>query len=192
VRTSAEARARKRKLLALLIPAALLVVLVASVAAVVSSGGGGGGNTRASVKEKITSAHARRAIVAPTQAAVTRGAKWVTGPANKLLTAVNTDLGNVSEDQRAGNYSAAKGAGTQLAAAARAALDGPMPPADAAVYRSALKDFQKIGTDTASGNFRAANSLVVAANLGIMRVASAADPPAPVNQSAGDNDPNDG
>jgi hypothetical protein len=191
VRTSGEAWARKRKLLAMLIPA-LLVVLVASITAIVSSGGGRG-NARAGENERITSAHARRPILAaPAQAAVTRGAKWVTGPADKLLTAVNADLGKVSEDQRAGNYSAAKRAGAQLAVAARAALDGPMPSVDAVVYRSALKDFQKIGTDTASGNVRKANSLLVAANLGIMRAVAAADSPAPVNPPAGDNDPNDG
>ena len=90
----------------------------------------------------------------PTQPAATKGEKWLTGPAGKLLSTVNTDVGKISADQRAGMGSAEKAVGALLAADAKAALDGPMPPVRAAVYRTALEDFEQIGDDAVSGKLR--------------------------------------
>ena len=146
------------------------------------SAGTGRTGTSASASRDGKAPKARKPILtAKPQLPVTRGAKWLTGTANRLLSAVNTDMGNISACQRAGDDTAARSAGAKLAADALAALNGPMPPVDAALYRSALKDFEQIGTDTASGNFDAASSLVVRANIGVMRVTAAADPPATAN-----------
>ena len=123
---------------------------------------------------------------------MTTGEKWITGPAGKLLSAVNTDVGKISADQRAGNGNAAKDLGALLTADAKAALDGPMPPVRTAVYRAALEDFEQIGNDTASGNFGKTSSLLTTANLDIMSVTTAANKTAPVNSAAQVNDPSDG
>jgi hypothetical protein len=158
-----------------------VVAAGAAVAAIVSSGGGTGGRTS-------TSAH-HLVLAAPRQPAVTRGAKWVTGPVDKILTDVNADLGTVDADQRAGKYAAVRISGAQLAADAGAALAGQMPPVDAAIYRSALKDYEQIGVDAASGNFSKASPLVAAATLNLMKVTAAVDQSAPANSSAQVNDP---
>jgi hypothetical protein len=94
---------------------------------------------------------------------VTTGQKWLTGPAGKLLSAVNTDVGKISADQRAGNGNAAKSLGTLLITDAEAALDGPMPPVRAAAYRTALGDFEQIGRETVSGKFASTSSLLTTA-----------------------------
>jgi hypothetical protein len=132
-----------------------------------------------------------RPVHAPTQPAVTKGEKWVTGPAGKLLSAVNADVGKIGADQRAGKDRAAKDLGALLTADAKAALDGPMPPVDTAVYRTALEDFEQIGKDTASGNFSKTSSLLTTANLEIINVTTAANLAAPVNSAAQVNDPSD-
>jgi hypothetical protein len=155
---------------------ALLVVVVASITAFIS--GCGAGSTGSAAQNVTNPRHPHTYLAAPPQVPVTRGAKWMTGSAGELLTAVNADLGKVAADQQAGEYSAAKIVGVRLAAAAKAALDGPMPPADAVLYRSALKDFEQVGTDTASGSFSKAGPLLAAANLGLMKVTEAVDLPA--------------
>ena len=214
-RTSCAAWVRAHKLLAMLIP--VLVIALAAGATLASSGGGnagpaaagnGGGTdsvaagtgagTSSAVKGSGTShrggspAVVGKQLHVPTQPAATTGEKWLTGPAGKLLSTVNTDVGKISADQRAGMGSAEKRLGALLAADAKAALDGPMPPARAAVYRTALEDFEQIGKDAVSGNFGNSGSLLTTANLDLMSVTTAANTTAPVNSTAQVNDPHDG
>jgi hypothetical protein len=213
-RTSGAAWVRTHKLLAMLIP--VLVIAVAVGAALASGGGGTAGTTAAtsvggaasagaggaagkSGAANGTSSHgggrvatAGKQVHVPTQPAVTKGEKWITGPAGKLLGTVNTDVGKISADQRAGNGNAAKELGAQLAADAKAALDGPMPPVRAAVYRAALEDFVQVGNDTVKGDFGKTNSLLTTANIDLMSVTTGANTTAPVTPAAQVNDPSDG
>jgi hypothetical protein len=159
---------RRNKVLATLI-AVLLAVVVAGVAVGVLVGAGGG---------KTASRPP-----APALPPVTKGAKWMTGPAGKLLAAVNIDLGKLSAAQRAGQHDAAKSAGARLAADVQTALGGPMPPADATVYRAGLNDLGTAGTQISSGNPRPAGALLAAGNGDITKVTAAANPPAPVQVS---------
>ena len=124
------------------------------------------------------------------QAAVTKGEKWVTGRANKLLAAVNADLGKLSAAEGAGKDAAAQAAGARLAADARAALAGPMPPVKATVYRSALNDLQQAGTDIAGGDSGKAGRLLAAGTVILPQVTAAVNLPAPANPPAPVNDPN--
>jgi hypothetical protein len=214
-RTSCAAWVRAHKLLAILLP--VLVVALAVGATLASSGGGKAGTTAASRGGGMDSVAAGtgagksgavngsgsspgggrvtvvgKQVHAPPQPAVTKGEKWITGPAGKLLSAVNIDAGKISADQRAGKGNAAKDLGALLTADAKAALDGPMPPARAAVYRTALEDFEQIGEDAVSGNFSKSGSLLTTANLDIMSVTTAANVTAPVTSAAQVNDPSDG
>jgi hypothetical protein len=190
--------------------AQVLVIVLAAGGAVACSGGGtpgsgagtsaavnGGGSSNSSNSSgsshgsaKVTKAG--RQVDVPTQPAVTKGEKWLTGPAGQLLSTVNTDVGKISADQRAGKHSAAKSLGPLLAADARAALAGPMPPVRASVYRVALEDFEQIGQDVVSGNFSKTTSLLTTANVDILSVTTAANTVAPVNSAAQVGDPNDG
>lgn len=120
------------------------------------------------------------AATAPEIAAATGGARWVTGPAGKLLQAVNADLGRLAADQRAGRRGVAQRAGSQLAAAAGAALSGPMPPADAKIYRSALKGFERASMYINDGKFSKASTLLNAGDNDIVKVTSKANHPAEV------------
>jgi hypothetical protein len=220
VRASCVAWVRTHKLLATLIP--VLVIVLAVGAAMASSGGGkagstaagsGGGNDSSAASGGTVSSAAGKSgaiagggsghgggsvtvvgqqVHAPTQPAVTKGEKWITGPAGQLLSAVNTEVGRISADQRAGKDGAAKNLGPLLTADAKAALAGPMPPVRAAIYRTALKDFEQIGTDTASGNFSKTSSLLTTANLDILSVTTAANLAAPANSAAQVGDPSDG
>ena len=159
---------RRNKVLATLL-AVLLAVLVAGVLAGVVAGAGGG---------KTASRPSAAALPAGT-----KGARWMTGPAGKLLAAVNIDLGKLSAAQRAGQQDAAKSAGTQLAADAQTALGGPMPPADATIYRAGLNDLGKAGTQISSGNSSRAGALLAAGNGNITKVTAAANPPASMQVS---------
>jgi len=107
--------------------------------------------------------------------AATSGARWLTGPAGQLLTALNTDIGRLTAAQRAGDHRAAASAAARLAVAARAALNGPPPPAEARVYRSALTDFEQAGTDIVSRKYSQASRLIAVGNVGIMKVTSEAN-----------------
>jgi hypothetical protein len=213
-RTSCEAWARTHKLLAALIP--VLVIVLAVGPAVASSGGGTAGSTAAGAgggPDRVAagtgaagtaakgsggahqggkSAGVGKQLHVPAQPAVTAGERWLTGPAGHLLGTVNVEVGEISADQRAGNGSAAKSRGASLTADARAALDGPMPPVRASVYRVALQDLEQIGQETVSGNFSKTTSLLTTANLDIMSVTTGANTAAPVNSPAQVNDPNDG
>ena len=116
--------------------------------------------------------------------------KWLTGPADKLLGALNTDVVNVSKALRGGKRGTVTSAGRQLAAVAEAALNGPMPPADAPLYKSALANLARAGTDAATGQLGAVGPLLAAGTTEITRVTAAADLVAPVNPPAPVNDPN--
>jgi hypothetical protein len=118
------------------------------------------------------------AATAPEIAAATRGARWVTGPAGKLLQAVNADLAALAAGQRAGRRGVAQRAGRQLAAAAGAALSGPMPPVDAKIYRSALKGFERAGMYINNGKFSKAGTLLNTGDNDIAKVTSRANHPA--------------
>jgi hypothetical protein len=198
-RTRKSVTARTPALLAALVAGIAVVLGIIAFATTGAGSAGGrptstsqaGGTASATLGGNVTGSRggkaggARKPILAqPPQPPMTRGAKWVTGAAGKLLSAVNADMGKISADQRSGNVVAARSDGAKLAADALAALKGPMPPVDAAIYRSSLKDFEQIGNDTANGDFGAASSLLAPANLAIMRVTAAADPPAPVDTVA--------
>jgi len=162
---------RRNKFLVALIP----VLLAALVVGVVLSLSGGKTASRPS---------------AATLPPVTKGAKWVTGSAGKLLATVNTDVGKLSAAQRSGQRDAEKSAAAQLAADVKTALGGPMPPVDAAIYRVGLNDLAKAGTDVSSGNASQARALLAAGNGNITKVTAAANPAAPVNAPAQVNEPN--
>ncbi len=168
------------------VPAALLSALVLAPAmGIILAGCSSGGTTT------LASHRAGPPFILPETAAVTKGAKWLTGPPGKLLAAVNADIGRLSTAERAGKQGAAKIVGTQLAADAKAALDGPMPPVDATVYRSALKDFVSAGTSAADGDFSKATRLSNVGIIGITEVTAAANRPptkkigTAVNEGAG-------
>ena len=116
--------------------------------------------------------------------AVTQGGKWLTGPATRLLTAVNTDLGQLNTAQRAGRHQAARSAGGQLARDARAALGGPVPPSHAKLYTSGLKDLEKAGSDAANGDFSKVARLLLVGNSKIAKVVATLNYPAPASQPA--------
>ena len=112
-----------------------------------------------------------------------QGGQMDNRPAGKLLTAVNIDLGKLSAAQRAGQPGAVKSAGAQLAADVKAALAGPMPPADATAYRAGLNDIGKAGTQISSGNSSRAGALLAAGNGDITTVTAAANESAPAQVS---------
>jgi hypothetical protein len=173
--------ARRHKFLAALLPA---LVLGLAVVITVTVRSGGGGTTSASHPVGSKAASAQEA------AAVTKGAKWLAGPAGKTLKTVNADLVRLSTAERAGKRDAAKIAGTQLATDAKAALSGPMPPAESKVYRSALKDFERAGTYTARRDSGKAAPLLYAGYAEMTKVTAAENPPATVNGPAPVNEPN--
>lgn len=171
------------------VTAALVSVLVvAAVAVGIFLAVGGSGGTPATTTAS-TSHRAGPTFILPETAAATKGAKWITGPAGKLLTAVNADIGKLSTAERAGKPSAAKIAGTQLATDAKAALNGPMPPVDAGVYQSALEALVRAGTFAASGDLSKVTHPLDVGLTGITEVTAVANRPpahgAPVSANEG-------
>ena len=110
--------------------------------------------------------------------ATAAGARWLTGPAGRLLTALDADVGRLGAALRSGQHGAAGRAGARLAADARAALDGQAPPADAGIYRSALRDFERAGNDIVSRKYDQASRLIATGNVRITKVTGAANNPA--------------
>ena len=165
--------ARQHMILAITLPV-LFTAVAAGVIVSVSSGGKTGSATPA-------------AVTAPVEAAVTGGAKWLAGPAGKLLAAVNADLGRLNHAERAGRRSAEQSAGGQLATDAKAALAGPMPPTRARIFRSALRDLARAGTQAARGDFTPVGRLLSTGITSISKVTAAAD--APANPPAAVTDP---
>ena len=156
----------------------LLLAMVAGIVAAVTSGGGN------------TGANPGGTAAAPREAAVTKGAKWITGPSGTLLATVNADLGRLAAAVRAGHRNAAETAGAQLATDAKAALRGPMPPADAKVYQSGLQEFERAGGYSASGRFSQAAPLLSAGGIAITKVTAEVNTPAAVNPPAAVNGSN--
>ncbi|HUJ05313.1 MAG TPA: hypothetical protein VLX31_04280, partial [Streptosporangiaceae bacterium] len=116
--------------------------------------------------------------------ATTSGERWLTGPAGRLIGAINADLGHLTAAKRARNHAAVRRAAALLAAAARAALRGPMPRRQARAYVSALRDFARAGAEIAAGHLGPAAALLASANAGITQVTAAADAPANAGQPA--------
>jgi hypothetical protein len=172
-----KARALRHKPATVVTSVLILAVAAGVTIAIAGPGGGPGGATTASASRLFPAD--------PPQPAVTKGARWLKGPAGTLLGAVNVDVGRINVDHQARNASAARRDGARLVTDAAAALRGPMPPVDAILYRSALRDFQQAGTDTASGNFSAASVLVGPASVRIATVTSAVNPASPVGSPAG-------
>ena len=81
----------------------------------------------------------------------TQGSRWLAGPGGRMLNTLNSDLGRLMAAEQAGRHGAARTAGARLAADAAAAQREPMPLADAAVYRSALRQLKTGGQAAASG-----------------------------------------
>jgi hypothetical protein len=159
------------------VTAALLSVLVVAALAIgIFLAVGGSGGTPATTTAS-TSHRAGPTFILPETAAATKGAKWLTGPAGKLLTAVNADIGKLSTAERAGKQDAAKIAGTQLATDAKAALNGPMPPVDAKVYQSALEALVRAGTSAANGNLSKVAHPLNVGLTGITEVTATANRP---------------
>lgn len=162
--------------------AALLPALLAGlvIGLIVTISGGGGEVTTASKSAATPSP--------PEQPARTEGARWLAGPAGRLLRAVDADLGRLSAARRGRDrLAASKNAAKRLVIAASAALDGPMPPSGARLYITALEDFERACRYIEMGDFGAASRLLAAGNTAVMKVTAAADrpptghPPAAVN-----------
>ena len=162
---------RRRKLLA---AAPIALVLALAIGAAVAGLGAG---------------RASRPAVLPEVTASTKGARWLAGPASRLLKAVYADLGRVSASARSGQGGVAKTAGPRLAADAGAALGGPMPPVDARTYRSALKALKKAGWFAARGEFSKADALLNAGGNDMTKVTAAVNNPAKVSAPAAVNEP---
>ena len=159
--------------------AVLLVVLGVGIFAAVSGGGksAGGGHPAGPAT--------------PREAAVTRGGKWLTGRATKLLATVNADQVQLNTAERARRHQAAQSAGAQLARDARAALSGPTPPSHARLYTSGLKDLERAGSDAANADFSKVARLLLVGNGEIAKVVATLNYPAPASQPAAVNNPND-
>ena len=119
----------------------VLSVLVLAVAVGVTTAAISSSGSYQSRGGTVAGAHA--ADAGPPQPAASSRATWLNGPAGRLLDTVTADVGRISADQRAGSSAAARRDGRRLASDAVAALRGPMPPLDASLYRSALRDFQQ-------------------------------------------------
>jgi hypothetical protein len=126
-----------------------------------------------------------RTTAAPPVVAFTRGARWLSGPAGALLRAVNADLGRLSTAERSAQPAGVPTAGTQLGTDSRAALDGPMPPVDVKIYRSALQDFSRSGRYAVRGMLGKASALMNAGDSDITKVTSAVNSPATVSEPNG-------
>jgi hypothetical protein len=123
---------------------------------------------------------------AQSAATATGGSRWLAGPGGRMLNTLNSDLGRLMAAEQAGRRGAARTAGARLAADAAAARREPMPPADAAVYRSALQHLEAGGQAAASGRLgRKTARLLDAGETGLMKVTAAADQSAPAKTLAG-------
>ena len=93
---------------------------------------------------------------APVPGSVTRAARWLSGPAGRLLSSVSADLGRLTVAERAANRGTVRLAGLRLSVDAKAALLGPAPPRAVRLYRSALTQLERAGRSAATGRPRAA------------------------------------
>jgi hypothetical protein len=166
---------------------AIAAVVVGCVVAVIVITGGGGGSSQArqaALKaESRLNASRLAGKLPPTGppagelAARTKGSGWLAGSGGRRLDAVNADVGTLNKAAVAGNQAAVRAAGAKLAQAARAALNGKMPPADAGIYVAALDGFERAGNDAGLGAVAAAMSAENLSELYIAKVTSALDQP---------------
>jgi hypothetical protein len=165
---------------------AAVVVVGCVVAAVLFAGGGSGSSSarQAALKaESRLNATRLAGKLPPTGpsagelAASTKGSGWFAGSGGKRLDAVNADVGTLNKAAAAGNHAAVRTAGAELAHAARAALNGKMPPVDAGTYAAALDGFERAGNDAVLGAVAAALSAENVSELYIAKVTSALDEP---------------
>jgi hypothetical protein len=165
--------------------AGLAVVVLLGAAAILGAAGVLGGASRPA-----------RAVAAPGTATVpgsgTRAARWLAGPAGKLLGTVSADLGRLTVAERAAGPGPARRAGLRLSADARAALLGPPPPLAKRLYLSALTELDRAGRSAANGRTRAAEASLRAGESAITKVTAVVNSPAragapggPVPESAG-------
>ena len=141
-----------------------------------------GGKTTSGTSNTVGSA----AAGAQAATTVTRGSGWLAGPGARPLSAVNADVARLMAAERAGRHAAAAtAAGARLAADARAALSGTMPPVKAAVYRAALQHLEAAGSAAAVGQYgKKAARLLNGGEADLMKVTAAADTPVPLKTPA--------
>ena len=152
---------------AAVLAALAVAVLLAGVAGLGAAGGFG---------RPARTATAPRATLVPGSG--TRAARWLAGPAGKLLSAVSADLGRLTVAERAADPRLARPAGLRLSADARSALLGPAPPLAARLYRSALTELERAGRSAADGRMRAAAASLRAGESTITKVTAVANAPA--------------
>ena len=119
---------------------------------------------------------------APVPGSGTRAARWLGGPAGRMLSAVSADLGRLAVAERSGRPGPARlaglrQAGMRLTADAKAALLGPAPPRGARLYRAALADLVRAGRSAASGRLRAADASLRAGESTITKATAMANSP---------------
>jgi hypothetical protein len=158
----------------------LIPVAVAAAAAVALVVAGvvflvGGGKPASTASQTVGS----KAASAQAATTVTKGSKWLGSSGSRQLSVVNADVAKLMAAERAGHRSAAtKAAGARLAADARAALGGAMPPVAAVEYRAALQRLEAAGSAAAGGQSGPkASHLLAAGEAGLMKVTAAADAP---------------
>jgi hypothetical protein len=121
--------------------------------------------------------------VAAVPGTMTRAARWLAGPAGKLLSAVSADLGRLAAAERSAKPGPARQAGQRLTTDAKAALLGPAPPRAAGLYRAALTDLERAGRSATGGRLRAAGASLRAGEAAITKVTAVANAPAPAGSA---------
>jgi hypothetical protein len=155
----------------------LVAGLAVALAAAVAVGLGGAGHpARTGAGAPGTS---------PVPGSGTRAARWLGGPAGRLLSAVDADLGRLAVAERSGRLRPARLAGLRLTADAKAALLGPAPPLAARLYRAALTDLERAGRSAAAGRLRAADASLRAGESTITRATAVANSPATAGAPGG-------
>ena len=156
--------ARKHKVLAALLPGLSLVLAAGITVGTLGAGRPGGARPPGGGPAAALAA-----------GPATRGARWLAGPAGRLLEAVNADLGRLSAAERAGQPAAARIAGMRLSRAAQAAAAGPTPPVAARTYRLALRELDRAGRYAAGGTVGPAGASLKAGEAGLTKVTAAVD-----------------
>jgi hypothetical protein len=158
--------------------AAVVVALMVVGVVFLTSGGKPASTASGVVGSKAASAQAATTV--------TKGSKWLASSDAKPLSVVNADVAKLMTAERTRHRDAAdKASGSRLAADARIALGGAMPPVAAAEYRAALQRLEAAGSAAASGQFGPKTSHLLAAGVaGLTRVTAAADAPVPLKTPA--------
>lgn len=154
--------------------AALLAGFAVAVVIAITVGIGGSGHPARPA--------AGAAVLPGTQ---TRAARWLAGPAGRMLGVVSADLGRLTVAELSGKPGRARLAGQRLSRDARTALLGPPPPRAARLYRAALTDLERAGRSAATGRFRAAAASLRAGESTITRVTAIANAPAAAGPASG-------